>query len=259
MALGDNKKQNYDEVYYSRMKFTNYEENKMLSFSFWKGLLKISINNVKDNRSTVEYEEISSIYLSPTKAHILKEQLLVFKSLEDTNTTNRSFGVDTGIGENKNFIAIGNTGNSTDDDIQRTLFIGKIDINGNLLEGNSFNFNHNYNYGIQWTDVQNMKFNTDFVDNTELDMFIIILDQFVSSITGAMAYSVMDMGRFNNSRLNTKIGLVMNKLGIESKSSRVTTSESYFNKNGLGSGAASPENTNRARSERTTIEDLMEE
>ena len=82
------------------------------------------------------------------------------------------------------------------------------------------------------------------------------MDEYVKAMTGAISYSVMDMARFDVSRINTKIELVMNKLGIESKSSRQVSSESYFNKNGLGSGAASPENTNRARSQRTSIEDI---
>ena len=204
MALGDNtnnKKQNYEDTFYSRTKFTNYEEKKMLSFSFWKGFLKIAINDIKESGSGIEYNELSVIHLSPIKAHILKEQLLYFKSLEDTATTNKSFGVDTGIGETKNFIAIGNTATSNEDDIQRTLFIGKVDINGNLLDGNDFNFNHQYHFGIEWDNLQTMECNTRYNDNTELDIFIIILDQYVSAMTGATAYSVMDMGRFNNSRI----------------------------------------------------------
>ena len=82
MALGDNtnnKKQNYEDTFYSRTKFTNYEEKKMLSFSFWKGFLKIAINDIKESGSGIEYNELSVIHLSPIKAHILKEQLLYFK------------------------------------------------------------------------------------------------------------------------------------------------------------------------------------
>ena len=256
MALGDNKKQNYENTFYSRLKFTNYDEKKMLTFSFWKGFLKVAINNMKESATGVEYEELSVIHLSPVKAQILKEQLVTFRSMKDSATTNKSFGVDTGIGETKNFIAIGNIPSSKEDDIQRTLFIGKVDINGNLLECNNFNFNHQYHFGIEWSDVKSMKFDTTYQDNTELDLFIVLLDEYIKAITGATAYSVMDMGRFDNSRINTKIELVMNKLGIETKSSKQASSESYFNKNGLGSGAASPENNNRARSQRTSIEDI---
>ena len=40
MALGDNnKKQNYENTFYSRLKFTNYDEKKMLSFSYWKTVI----------------------------------------------------------------------------------------------------------------------------------------------------------------------------------------------------------------------------
>ena len=257
MALGDNnKKQNYENTFFSRLKFTNYEEKKMLSFSFWKGYLKVTINNMKESGTGVEYEELSAIHLSPIKAQILKEQLVGFRSLEDSATTNISVGIDTGIGETKNFLAVGNTESSTEDDIQRTICIGKVDINGTIVECNTFNFNHHYHFGIEWSDVQAMKCTTTYQDNIELDLLITVLDEYVKAMTGAISYSVMDMARFDVSRINTKIELVMNKLGIESKSSRQVSSESYFNKNGLGSGAASPENTNRARSQRTSIEDI---
>ena len=65
MALGDNnKKQNYENTFYSRLKFTNYDEKKMLSFSYWKGNLKVTINGVKESATGIEYEELSVIYLS---------------------------------------------------------------------------------------------------------------------------------------------------------------------------------------------------
>ena len=114
MALGDNnKKQNYENTFFSRLKFTNYEEKKMLSFSFWKGYLKVAINNMKESGTGVEYEELSAIHLSPIKAQILKEQLVGFRSLEDTATTNISVGIDTGIGETKNFLAVALRDNSS--------------------------------------------------------------------------------------------------------------------------------------------------
>lgn len=256
MALGDNnnKKQNYENTFYSRTRFTNYDEKKTLSFSFWKGLLKIAINEVKEAYSGVEYNELASIHLSPNKAFILKNQLLELKSLKDSATTSNAFGVDAGAGEVKSFIAFGNLPESTKEDIQRYLVIGKVQPDGTVVERSSFNFNHNYYFGIEWNNLEKMDCTTTYQNDVELDMLIIVLDEYIKAITGATAYSVMDMARFDYSRINTKIELVMNKLGIESKSSRQVSSESYFNKNGLG--ADSPENTNRARSQRTSIEDI---
>ena len=255
MALGDNnKKQSYENTFFSRIKFTNYNEKKSLSFSFCKGLLKVTINEIKETFSGLEYGELASIYLSPNKAFILKNQLLTLKSLKDSATTTNAYGVDAGIGEVKSFIAFGNTPESTKDDIQRFLIIGKVQPDGTVVERTSFNFNHKYYFGIEWSNVDKMDCSTTYQNDVELDMFIVLLDEYIKAINGACAYSVIDMGRFDYSRINTKIELVMNKLGIESKSSKQTSSESYFNKNGLG--ADSPENTNRARSQRTSIEDI---
>ena len=259
MALGDNnKKQNYENTHYSRLRFNNNEEKKMLSFSFWKGFLKVAISNIKESYSGVEYEELAYIHLSPNKAYILKSQLLDFINLKDHATTNMSVGVDTGLTDTKNFIAIGNTNTSSEKDIQRSLCIGKVSPDGKIIEKTNFNFNHQYHFGIEWTNIEKMDCSTNYIDDVELNLLITILDEYIKAMTGATAYSVMDMGRFDYSRINTKIELMMNALGIEPKSSKQNnSSNSYFNRNGLG--AASPENMNRARSERTTIEDLMEE
>ena len=141
MALGDqNKKQNYENSYFSRTKFSNYEDKKTLSFSFWKGNLKVSINEIKESYSGIEYEELAYIHLSPNKAQILKSQLIDFINLEDSATTSLFVGVDTGISDTKNFIAIGNTTDSSEKDIQRVLCIGKVSPDGKVLEKTDFKF-----------------------------------------------------------------------------------------------------------------------
>ena len=258
MALGDStKKQNFENNYFSRAKFNNYEAKRMISFCFWKGYLKIVMNEIIESYSGVEYKERTYIHLSPNKAYLLKEQLEKFLYLPKEESKIQCVGVDTGINSLKNFIAIGYTENKDD----LSLTIGKLDTtSGNITEKYSYTFNQNYHYGIQWSDLDKMKFDSVYNDRLELENLLIILDEYVKSMTGAMAYSVLDLGRFDYTRLNNKTDAIIQHLGIDYKSSKQQfsgnsgTSNSYFNKNGLG--AASPENTNRARSERTTIEDL---
>lgn len=248
MALGSgNNKEYFENTFYSRIKFRNSDEI-TLGFAFWKGLLKINLSQIK--AGTNEYEEIAVIHLSPMKAKLLKDKLEYLKTLDYNDT--RLFGVDTGITDTRNIIAFGNDATSTKDGIKRYLVIGKVDPNGTLLNPVRFDFNFDFNFSIEWIDLNKMDCSKSYDNNLEMDMFIAVLEQFVNSMTGAMAYSVMDMARFDLSRVNTKIETVMEKLGIETKRGGGDQSNSYFNKN----GAASPQNSNRGRSNNMTIEDL---
>ena len=249
MALGDkNNKEYYENTYYSRVRFRN-SDNITLGFSFWKGLLKISLSQVKTGSN--EYEEIACIHLSPMKAKLLKADLEYLKTLGHDDT--RLFGVDTGSTDTRNIIAFGNDITSTKDGIKRYLVIGKVDPNGTLLNPVRFDFNFDYNITIEWFDLEKMDCGKRFDNNLEIDMIITTLEQFTNAMTGAVAYSVMDMGRFDYSRITTKIESIMTALNIDTgRNNGGDQSNSYFNRN----GAASPQNSNRGRSSSMTIEDL---
>lgn len=254
MALGDgnNNNQNYDPTYFSRIRFKN--DGLSLGFSFWKGLLKISITKAKETGSGYEFDELAYIHLSPLRAKELSDVLKDFVN-RPYNEKNM-FGVDAGSSDTRNIIVFGvDHHTSTKDSIKRYVIVGKVSPDGNLIDPVRFDFNSDYHFSIEWKDLDKMDCSKVYNNDLEINMFIHVLDQFYLAMTGAMSYSVMDMGRFDNSRLNTKIGLIMDKLGIERAGGNKTYtggSNSYFNR----SGAGSPQNTNRGRSESRSIEDL---
>ena len=249
MALGDNNKggkKNYENTHYSRIKFNNREEKLLLGFSYWSGLLKVTISQEKSSFSGggTEYDEIAYIHLSPVKSKVLSAGISeLLDGKED-----KLYGVNTGFSETQSVIAFGK------DDGKMAVIIAKVDPEGKIQNAVTFHFNNEYHYGLEWTDFKKMECERNFNNNLELEMFKLVLDQFTEAMTGAMSYSVMDMGRFDNSRINTKIDLVMDALNIERKSSNGNPGNSYFNKN--GQGAASPENNNRGRSERSSLGDI---
>ena len=101
---GNNSNQsNIDKTFYSRLRIKNDNTQMTLNFSFWRGLLKISINNVP--RSADEkIEEMGYIHLSPNKAFIFSECVKYVLTHEDSLDIK---GVDTGIGETRGMLAIG--------------------------------------------------------------------------------------------------------------------------------------------------------
>ena len=252
MALGDgnNKnngsKTNYENSYFSRIKFNNRDQKLSLGFSFWKGLLKVSISEEEVSSTGVKYNEVASIHLSPMKAKLL-HGILVNEII--TGKKKQSFGINTGMGETQSLITFG----FENDDIYVTIC--KLSPEGVISDSVKFTFNSNYHYDITYNNFDKMDFVQNFRNMAEIEMFATVLDEYVKSVTGAVGYGVMDMIRFDMSRVNTKLDLVMESMGIERKSSYQpsgSASNSYFNKN----GAASSTNSNRGRSEHRSLEDM---
>lgn len=252
MALGDgnnnngSNKSNYENSYFSRIKFSNRDQKLSLGFSFWKGLLKISISEEEVSSTGVKYNEVSAIHLSPMKAKLL-HGILVNEIL--TGKKDQCFGINTGMGETQSLITFG----YNNDDVY--VSICKLSPEGVISNEAVFTFNTNYHYDIAYNDFKKMYFVQNFRNMAEIEMFATVLEEYVKSITGAIGYGVMDMIRFDMSRVNTKLDLMMDSMGIERKSSYQpsgSASNSYFNKN----GAASSTNSNRGRSEHRSLEDM---
>lgn len=261
MALGDNntqkKDQKYEDTFYSRIKFSNKEDKLNLGFSYWKGMLKISISLEKAAYNGVTYEELVAIHLSPLKAMETAKVLRAFINSEEFDTTTLQYGINTGISETQSVIGFGNEF-ILDGNVRKIVHIGKVDPTGTLFDDITFGFNKDYHYNLEWTDFAKMECEKTFDNKLELEMFLSVLDQYAAGITGGISYSVMDMGRFNNTRVNNNIGQIMDALNIERKSNKSNggdANNSFFNNN-KNQGAGSQEVNNRARSNRTSIDDI---
>ena len=110
MALGSNYQNNnqnqnsmWEPSYYSRLRIKNPEQNLALTFTFWKGTLKVSITETGSSQEG-RNNELAYIHLSPTKARILAEGV---KRVSANSEGKEIYGVDTGTGETRGFIAIG--------------------------------------------------------------------------------------------------------------------------------------------------------
>lgn len=241
MSLGtynnsNNKKKDYSPITYSPVRFFNSESKidpSSLGFSFWKNLLKISISPMKNaaEGSVPEMDKDNSIdiYLSPLKAKLFLEYATEFR-LDPNKFTN------IGIGTNKGIIYLtsGKTEFGTD-----SLFvvIKLMDFEqGSVTSCIAYEFNRN-TFGISnYTGGTNFEKNYDFAQFTEFDMFVETIFSYVSSVNYAIAASVIDNNKYENSRLNTKITSIQEKLGIDTnkKSSYNggASSNNYWNNNG---------------------------
>jgi len=237
MALGDynnydnNKKENkeYQPSVYSPYRMSNLEgvDPSALSFSFWAGMLKASIAPAnKSNNDTVsfDYKNAGVAYITHTKARILLNEIIKFQ--ENPELYN-NLGVDikgglVSISNGKEF-GVANP----------CLVIRKVNETTGAVESSYvYEFKTKFHYGIRNFDEKTSEFDIVYYENIELDQLKTILEQYYTAMTYATAYSIVDSSKFENSRVNTKLGLIAEKLGVEfkgGKGSDSSSGKSFFN------------------------------
>ena len=211
MALGNNNYQNRNQQnqqtepsYYSRIRITNPTDNIGLNFTFWKGLLKVSIvesGNAQEGRSN----ELAYIHLSPTKARLMAQ--CVDKILSDEKSSD-IYGINTGIGEINGFMAISrDMGNPY-------LIIAKVGQNG-YESSQRFNFNHDYDYFLQVSDLENLKYKKEYNNSIELKTFRDLLEDYARAASGAYGAAYYDIGRYETAKNSNMVRKIAEKVGVE--------------------------------------------
>lgn len=212
-----NKKKNVENTYYSRLRIKNDESKLTLSYSYRMGLLVIEASEIKQG---FQYEVLESIYISPTKALSLAKEIEKFKSyltLTEINP-NKAFGITTGMSDKVSYIGL-----SADENKHIYVTIGKIDGNGNILNAVTVPFNYDYHYGVEWDNIETMDLSKVYYDDIEFIQFQNMIIDFARAMNGAIAYSTVDLARFDLAGIKGKMDPIYDKLGIERRS--------YNNKN----------------------------
>lgn len=235
---GNNNNNNklYENTYYSRIKIKSQDGKLALGFSFRAGLLAVDIAEQKEN---YQYDTLCSIYLSPTKAGLLANELKKFIEYYNTGAieNGKAFGVNAGMAEKTSFIGVHA---NTNKDILIT--IGKVDNSGNITEQATIALNREYHYALEWDNIKTMDVSKVYYDMTEINQFIRILEDFSVSMNGAYAYSAVDLARYDNAKLLKKMDPIYDALGIERRYS------GGGNGNNRGGGFFSNSNNNNRSS-----------
>lgn len=263
MALGSNYQNNnqnqnsmWEPSYYSRLRIKNPEQNLALTFTFWKGTLKVSITETGSSQEG-RNNELAYIHLSPTKARILAEGV---KRVSANSEGKEIYGVDTGTGETRGFIAIGR-------EIGKPfLFIAKVNANGGYESSQRFDFNNNYNYLLGVHDLANLKCQKEYMNNIELDQFCGILEDYARFASGALGASFYDIGRYENAKLSNMVRSIGIKTGAIDPNKYGNggggrSNNSFFNNVGseYEQPSSSAGNSSSGRSRYQNIDDLESE
>jgi hypothetical protein len=229
MALGnnyDNNKKEYIPAYYSQYGTGNAEgvDPSALSYSFYNRPLKLSISPLKMNNGdkvAYDHDNAGVVWLSHTKARMFYDQILKVLRGELSNG-----GVSAGTEGLVRFsdgkeLGINNW----------CLIINKVNEAGEVTAGYAYEFKNKHHYAVENFNPNDSSHKKHTYDKLEVEQLLDVLKSYYESMTGAYAYSVMEGMRFNTNAQNTKMDLVMSKLGVEYKpgmTSRSSYSKSYF-------------------------------
>ena len=240
MALGrtnnGNNRQQYQPSVYSPYRFSNIEgavESSRLSITYWNNYMKVIITprkNTSNDEVSWDDENALMIYLTHTKARLLAMEIKNF--LSDQETYN-SAGVPSGEG----LITISN--GYEFNVAGPCLVIRKVDGEGCVTASIMYEFKKDYHYTIRNYEVNDgvSKFDkcTEDYNFIEVEQFMFALMSYAEAMTSAVAYTVIDQMKYENSRMNTKMETLASALGVSFTTGngggqRAPRSESVFNK-----------------------------
>ena len=238
---GSNNNKLFDNTYYSRLRFRGQDHS--LSIYYRSGLMCLEVYDLEDN--TYKVIPRTNIFLSPTKANILSQEIRSFKEYlqRDDVKENVAFGVNGGMGEKVSYI-----GFHTNKDKEIIITIGKFDDKGQILEHYDVVLHKDYNYGLEWKDISAMDIEKVYHNLVDLDMIHNAIADFGRSMSGAAAYAGLDISRYDQARILRKMDPIYDKLGIERK----------YSNNGSGNNNFL-NNASASTSSRTTTIDEMED
>lgn len=271
MALGNyndnNSKKYYEPLVYSRYGTTNTEgvDPSALSFQFYNRMLKLSIAPMKpnakpDDRNPWDNENAIAVWLTHTKAKMLHDEIKYAMANPDT-----CFNAGVTIGD-ETLVSFSNgkeLGVSAP-----CLIIRKINReDGAVMSVYAYQFKTNfktYNSVRNYDQNNPGSFDSHTYSNIEIDDLLTILQTYYEASSGAQAYSVLSAMKYDIQKNNTRMELIMEKLGIEkpeySNGSAPRESRGSFFANNPGNSSSSnsiPGLNGSMRS--TTMDDLESE
>lgn len=222
MALGDvnnynsNKEKKYTPTVYSNYTMSNVDSTvdvTKLEPYYWNGLLALAIVPLKKDGDKYRGDRDNSVtvFLTHTKARMLSEEINAF--MQNPNAFNNQ-GVPTGAG----LITISNGkefGVSTP-----CLSIRKINAETGQVECSAaYQFKTDAHYAIRNFDEKSTDFDKFVYGNIEIDALQTLLISYYEAMTGAVAYSVIDHNKFNQTRTYNSLNSITEKLGISTGNS----------------------------------------
>jgi len=255
MPLGNNsynkgnsngKKNDFSPTTYSNIRISNFDSTvdpTSVSFSFWKGMLRITITPIKkgaDGGYSFDKDNSIEVYLTPTRAALFLNYLRQFR--KDPNAY-----VNVGVTAGNSIIYVTNGAEEFEGQDGNGLFliVKSLDEKGNIDSEIGYQFKttpDKDNFGII-----DYKGGTDFTKDYEYtkfldyDIFTNTIAQYVNGNSSAVAATVVDATRFSFNSIISKLTSIQENLGIDTGSGykRKSNASAFFSNNGNESTSSS--------------------
>ena len=250
-GFNNNRRNGYEPSVNSRLRIHENDSKRSLHFSFFSGMLKISIVDLvpRDNGEGQTYKSANDIFLTCTKAILMIDCVKQFEQYIAEGNTDSSvgFGINTGLGEIATVMIV-----HLNSEGKKALMINKVKPNGEYESSAEFVFPTEYNFNMKYSNIEENKFDTNYVEDIEWIEFKNILKNFVNSYDGSYGYSSCDMSKPRFEEINRSLSSICSNLGIErvDYSSRQTSNNNFYSN--LGNRG------NQGSSEHKSVDDIMD-
>lgn len=233
MALGNNpynnndKKQYQQEVYsaYRMSNTTSNLDKTRLSFSYWNKLLKISISpllGVENDIPKWDTNNTINVYINHSKAYLLHNAI--------TRVLNGECRSE-GVVSNTKYLIFSN-GEEFGINGYCLIIADKDPNTGAIVSSIAYEFKTDYHYTVVNFSVNSNQEQKSYDDRLEIYELMNLLETYFKSASGADSYFVYENAKYDNSRTQTKLNSICEKLGIEfSNKANTSTHNSLYNTN----------------------------
>lgn len=217
MALGDtynnnnsNKRKNVNT--YSLVNFANPEgvDKTKLSFDYWANMIKVSIAPLKEGGNSeynsYDHDNAGNIYLTHIKARQLAA--IIERYIKDPVT----FPDNAGVNTKNSVIALHKTLNGS---AAACLVIKVFNDSKQIESSYAYEFKNDFYFTMENFEDLETEYDKVFDNTSEIMSVYSLLMQFSDTINGALAHSVLEYGKFNNTKINSTLGSIAKKLGVE--------------------------------------------
>lgn len=229
-----NKKQ--EKEYYSPFKLYHAEsvvDQSTMQISYWNQMMKIIfaplLPNSTPDSPKYDYDNKGVVCINHVQAYMLAQEIATL--LQDQELYRNVGIVNT---NNGNLLCVSNGveyGVTTP-----CLVLRKIGDNGEIVYAYIYQFRDD-KYSVRNFDETTKEYDKNFFPTVELELFRDTLIEYYKSMSGALAYSVVDMMKYDTSRVNTKLDSIAEKLGIEYGSKRQYNGNSNAGRRPTGTGS----------------------
>lgn len=225
-------KKKYSPTVYSSYRCNNAEseiDQTAVTFTYWNNLLKIGIfpkKQTNNDEVSFDMENGLQIYINHTKARIFAEEIKQF--LMDPIGHNSC-----GIASNNGALLTISNGSEFGKKAA-CLVLRKVDETGAIVSSFVYEFKRDTHFAIRNYEENSTggKFDriTEEYNSIEILQLITLLEEYYKAMTCAIAYTVVEQAKYDNTRITNKIEAIGEKLGVDFGSKRSEyKSNSYFN------------------------------